>query len=109
MDQIRPVFASAVQRLTQNPGKCDTHERRADIGSVVHVLTERHAAVGFPPANQIDGIDIKQQGKSAYRFGRHRIKDMRGTKRQQSCLTPKRILVQQISQIRCRHVCCRQG
>ena len=67
------ILARSRHRRTEDLEQRCAHERRGDVGSVVHVLAQAGAATG---SGQRDGVDVDEQSHSAALFCSFGIEDV---------------------------------
>src|SRR5579864_5776067 len=108
--QLLPPFTAAGHRRPQRPPDGYARERRQHIGTVIDVLIQGRPLATLPLApHQPDRVHIQQKRRRAPLLGRLRIKQMRFPERQLEGMRLRRVLVQQIPQIRRRTMRGRDG
>ena len=95
-DQFRPLGATAAECAPEDPGNGHTEKGRADVRPIVDVVRQHRAAT----AHQGDGVDVEQERGGAAFLGRLRIEHVRLAEGQLEHLRPRRVLVQQVAEVR---------
>ena len=100
LGKLRPLPAGSAHGRAVDPGQSCAQEGGGGIGAIVDIV-EQTAAARFAPG-QVDGIQVQQQGCGAFAALRPGIENIDPSKAHFEHLRPRRVLVQQIAQIRCR-------
>src|SRR5215472_18825463 len=101
--ELGPCLAPGGHRRPEYPRQGHRHQARSRIRPVVHILTQAESvscALAAPPADQTDRIYLKQQRRGAPLCRGLWVEHVRCSRGHLERLNSRRILVQQVSEVR---------